>query len=161
MSNLLDYIAWRGDLDFTVAPLNPVDNIILCQLSYLPFEGIVPGPDEKKDISVRDAMDTLSQRLQDDDAGSKPALLFKDDPAFINALGCSRRFGECRLSAFVNHIDPQQEIQFSALCIKIHDQSCFIVYRGTDASLVGWKEDFNMSFSEVIPAQREALEYLT
>jgi predicted esterase len=160
LSSLFDYLAWRGDLDFAVTPLNPVDNIILCQLSYFPFEGIVPGPDEGKDISVRDAMDILSQKLKNDDTARKSVLMFRDDPALISALGCSRRFEKCRLSAYVNHIDTQQEVQFSALSVKIHDRSYFVAYRGTDASLVGWKEDFNMSFSEVIPAQREALEYL-
>ena len=36
----------------------------------------------------------------------------------------------------------------------------YIVFRGTDDTLVGWKESFNMSFMYPIPAQKEALEYV-
>ncbi|MDR0444260.1 MAG: DUF2974 domain-containing protein [Treponema sp.] len=155
MSNLFDYLSWRGDLDFISSPFNPVDSVIFSQLSYLPFDGIVSGPDEKKEITVSRAADIFSKRPE-----GAPAVMFKDDPAFLSALGSSKRFGNCRLRGYVNHVDTDREIQFSALCVITGDDSCFIVFRGTDANFVGWKEDFNMCFSEVIPAQLEAADYL-
>jgi hypothetical protein len=59
----------------------------------------------------------------------------------------------------VNRIDVAREEQFSAFCIN-HDDLVFVVYRGTDATVVGWKENFNMSFSEVVPSQLAAVSYL-
>ncbi|MDR2953232.1 MAG: DUF2974 domain-containing protein [Treponema sp.] len=160
MAQLLDYLLWRGDLSFAQSPFNPVDNIILCQLSYLPFDGIVPGPDENSGISVTQALSALSKKLENKKAKNKPVLMYKGDPELVKKLGLTNRFGGCNLFGFVNHIDTERELQFSALCVETGDGSCSIVYRGTDFSLVGWKEDFNMSFSEVIPAQIEAEKYL-
>jgi hypothetical protein len=86
-------------------------------------------------------------------------LIFKEDPDFMEAVGRSERFKNCELHSYVSYMDIIEEKQFSALCVNMGDR-VFIAYRGTDASLVGWKEDFNMSFSTVIPAQLEAVSYL-
>ena len=42
MADIIDYIKWRGDLPFSADPFNDVDNLILSELSYLKFDGIVP-----------------------------------------------------------------------------------------------------------------------
>ena len=44
MANLLDYLDWRGDLPLSRDPFNEVDNLILAELSFVDFGGIVPGP---------------------------------------------------------------------------------------------------------------------
>jgi len=160
MANLLDYIRWRGDLDFSQSPFNPVDNIILSQFSYLPLDGIVGGPDEDGEITIGIAATIFSQRLQKNVSRVKQAILCKDDPALLRALGSSNRFGNCRVRGYVNLIDTNRGIQFSAICINTGDNSSFVAYRGTDMTLVGWKEDFNMSFNEAVPAQLEAVAYL-
>jgi len=160
MSTIFDYLTWRGDLDFSRSPFNPVDNIILCQIAYLPFDGIVPGPDEHAEISVKDAVNILYQKLQDKDERAKLPYMLKEDIALVGALRDTSRFGNCRLCGYVNDIDTGKEIQFSALCVNTGDGSHFIAYRGTDVTFVGWKEDFNMSFSKVVPAQLAAADYL-
>jgi hypothetical protein len=160
MANMLDYIQWRGDLDFAQSPFNPVDNIILSQFSYLPLDTIVPGPDEDGEITIGIAAKIFSQRLQKNVSRVKQAILCKDDPALLKAMGSSRRFGDCRVRGYVNIIDTDRGIQFSAICINTGDNSSFVAYRGTDMTLVGWKEDFNMSFNEAVPAQLEAVAYL-
>jgi len=162
MANLFDYLTWRGDLNFNQSPFNPVDNVIFSQLTYLPMDGIVPGPDEKGGISIRLTAKILSEKF------NKPlqqlkldsSVIFNEDPDFIAALGSTNRFGDCQLLGYVNHIDTDREVQFSAVSIKTGDDSCFIAFRGTDFNLVGWKEDFNMSFKDVIPSQLEAVKYL-
>ena len=158
MASIFDYLSWRGDLDFNVSPFNPVDNIIFSQLSYLTLDGIVPGPDEKDGISIALAVRVFNEKLSQPDF--KLTSTFKEDPDLIRALGDSRRFGNCQLFGYVNHIDNAREVQFSALCISISDDYSFVIFRGTDSSLIGWKEDFNMCFKEVIPSQLEAVKYL-
>jgi len=160
MADLFDYITWRGDLDFVKSPLNPVDYLIFSQLSYLPFDGIVPTPKEKGGISLHLALEIILEKLHTTEVGFGPVLGFKEDPDFINALITSNRFGNCHLLGYVNQVDTEKEIQFSALCIHTSHDNCIISYRGTDSSFVGWKEDFNMAFKEVIPAQQEAITYL-
>ena len=160
MANIFDYLSWRGDISFAQSPFNPVDNIIFCQLSYLPLDGIVPGPQEKNGITIARAADIFAERLRDDASPRRPATMFKDDPAFLSALGSSNRFRNCELRGYVDQIDVAVEKQFSALCVTGCADGCFIVYRGTDANFVGWKEDFNMCFSDAVPAQLEAVSYL-
>jgi hypothetical protein len=157
MANIFDYLAWRGDLTFEQSPFNPVDNVILSQLSYLPLDGIVPGPDGDAGITVAQTAVLFAEKLAAD-ALAYP-VIFKEDPDFIDAIGHSDRFRNCKLCDYVNQVDLVQEKQFSALCIQWGDVT-FIAYRGTDVSVVGWKEDFKMNFSDAIPAQIEAVSYL-
>jgi hypothetical protein len=157
MADIFDYLLWRGDLTFEKSPFNPVDNIILSQLAYLPLDGIVPGPDTQAGITVALAADVFAEKLESNT--SQGPVMFKEDPAFMNALGRADRFKNCILHSYVNRIDADLEEQFSAYCMK-HNAVTFVVYRGTDSTLVGWKEDFNMSFSEAVPAQLEAVSYL-
>jgi len=156
---MFDYLTWRGDLSFKTSPFNPVDNIILSQLAYMTLDDIVPHPGDKDGISMDLAIRIYNEKLHSPE-GLKQTSFFKDDPKLINAIAASRRFGDCQLFGYVNHVDTNREIQFSALTIYINDESCFISYRGTDISLIGWKENFNMSFKEVIPSQIESVEYI-
>ncbi|GHV07934.1 hypothetical protein FACS189485_18860 [Spirochaetia bacterium] len=160
MSNIFDYIVWRGDLSFSQAPFNPVDNIILTHLSYLPFDNIVPSPDKKNTITIAEAAERIAAVLKHKPEAFGDALICKEDPALLAALGACERYKHLKLAGFVNHIDFKQEKQFSALTIMTGDRSSLIAYRGTDNTLVGWKEDFNMSFSTAVPAQLEAVPYL-
>ncbi|MCL2210876.1 MAG: DUF2974 domain-containing protein [Treponema sp.] len=158
MAGLFDYIEWRGDLDFNVSPFNPVDNIILSQLAYLTLDGIVPSPEEREGISIDLAVRVYNEKIKE--PGFKLSSIFKEDHQLIRALGSSRRFGDCQLFGYVNHVDARRELQFSAVCIHISDGYTFVAFRGTDCSIVGWKEDFNMCFKDVIPSQIEAVKYL-
>jgi len=155
---LFDYIKWRGDLDFNVSPFNPVDNIIFSQLAYLTLDGIVPSPEDNEGISIALAVRIYNEKSSQ--PGFKLSSIFKEDHELIRALGASRRFGNCQLFGYVNNFNEDLEIQFSALCVYTSDDHCFVTYRGTDASVLGWKEDFNMSFKEVIPSQLAAVDYL-
>jgi hypothetical protein len=160
MAGIFDYINWRGDLSFQAAPFNPVDNIILTHIAYFPFDRIVPGPEENRGLSIGEAAKKIAAILKRKPAAFDEALVFRDDPALMAALGSSRRYGNLELRGYVNQIDREAEKQFSALCILGCGDSSLVSYRGTDNTIVGWKEDFNMSFSDAVPAQLEAVSYL-
>jgi hypothetical protein len=160
MANLFDYLAWRGDLDFARFPLNHVDNIIFSQLSFFPFDGIVPGLDDEKKISIGKVADYIKKWIPTFMYGRKNSFTYKNDLALIKMLGSSKRFKDCELFGYVNHVDSCREIQFSAMSIITGKDTSFIVFRGTDSTLVGWKENFNMCFIEAVPAQLEAVDYL-
>jgi hypothetical protein len=159
MADLFDYLLWRGDLDFSRSPFNPVDYIIFSQISYLPFDGIVPGPDEKEGISVHLALKKLEEKLNSKNTELKPELSFHEGPRFISSLASSDRFRNCRLFGYINRVDTDMEYQFAAISIYAKSGGC-IAFRGTDESFVGWKENFNMSFREIIPSQAEAVKYI-
>jgi hypothetical protein len=157
MANIFDYLSWRGDLTFEHSAFNPVDNIIFSQLTYLSWDGIVPGPDEGTEITVEQAAAIYARKLADNTLHGP--VLFKEDPSLIEVLSQTDRFKNCKLYNYVNQVDIVLEKQFAALCINL-GASTLIAYRGTDVSIVGWKEDFKMNFSDAIPAQIEAVAYL-
>jgi len=159
MASLFDYIDWRGDLRFSAVELNEVDNLILSQISYMDFEGIVSPDPAEPAVSLRDAMRQYLRRHR----GEK-AYLGKLVPSDIVSLSAktskSLRFSSAQLCGYVNDIDKERQTQFSAITFRLENGMSFVVYRGTDDTLVGWKENFNMSFMQPVPAQRSATEYL-
>lgn len=159
MANILDYIMWRGDLSFEQSPLNEVDNLILSRLSYLPMDGIV-SESFHESISVSEASALFFAKLAQTGRLPESSVIQKEDIPFFRALTDSNRFGSLRLCGYVNYIDYDSEKQFSAITIELGKGRYFLAYRGTDDTLVGWKEDFNMSFLPVVSAQLDAVRYL-
>ena len=161
---LLDYVEWRGDLDFDSSPLNPVDALIFCQLSYLNFDGIL-----QKDFSSSVTLNQCASMFAADNFESRRDLGLLINPKTVDLLfacASSVRFGKLLLSGYVNKYSPIHEEQFSALTFFYKSKNkkssfAFVSFRGTDDTIIGWKEDFNLAFKENIPAQKDALSYLT
>jgi hypothetical protein len=164
MADIFDYISWRGDLGFDQEPFNPVDNVVFSQLSYLPMEGIVPGPNEYGWVTVEELAAKYAVMQQDKPDGLSNDITVNDAIAVINAIGSAPRYKYCKLFAYTNNIDLEQEKQFAAFCAIIGrkrlSRKMLVVYRGTDMTLIGWKESFNLSFITSIPSQKEAVSYL-
>lgn len=161
MANMLDYIDWRGDITVHQSGINDVDCLIMAQISYMNFEGVVGA---EPAASFGEAVVTLaeaSQRLFElRDSATEGLLLSDKDTLLLRKLAASRRFGNMKLAAYRVVADEEEEKQFGAICIFPGDSSVYISYRGTDDTIVGWKEDLNMSFQTPVPSQLEALEYL-
>lgn len=159
MSNMTDYLAWRGDLDFSASPFNEVDSLILTQLVYLDFEGIIPDISSTASVSLKKTGEHFFHINQPDVLSASPQLI-RDCSDVLKAAMYTRRFGNCRLSKYISEINSKEEYQFSAMKISLTDKSIFLAFSGTDNSLTGWKEDFNMSYLKETPGQRRAVEYL-
>lgn len=157
MHNLFDYLAWRGDLTFRAAPLNAVDSLIFSCLAYIHFDTIVPAFPSPDKIRLQDAAERFLS-LPD----KERLVRHKEDLTLLRTLAQSRRFQNLWLTNYADHFEPEQEKQFAALTILNEYQSlAYVAFRGTDNTLVGWKEDFNLAFLPVIAAQTDALGYLT
>lgn len=161
MANMLDYIDWRGDITIHQSGINDVDCLIMAQISYMNFDGVVGN---EPAASFGEAVVTLSeasQRLFElRDSATKGLLLSDNDTLLLKKLASSRRFGSMKLAAYRAVADEEEEKQFGAVCIFPGDATVYISYRGTDDTIVGWKEDLNMSFQTPVPSQVEALKYL-
>ncbi len=153
MADLFDYLQWRGDLRFHQDPPNDVDALIFSALSYLSFGGRVADSPETP-VSLRDACEEFFN-LPDPEERCRA----KADLKLLQAAADTVRFGSTLLVQYRDTLIVQEETQFAAITFLLDDGSAFLAFRGTDYSLVGWKEDFNMSFQETIPAQRLALQY--
>lgn len=154
MSDMFDYLNWRGDILFSQLPPNPVDALIFSTLSYLDFSDIVPDT-PRQWISLRSAAEAL---LEEPDAEKRTRV--KADLDLLYAAAGSERFGRVGLSFYQDVFIPEEDTQFAAVTFFLEDGTAFLAFRGTDNTLVGWKEDFNMTFQEIIPAQRLAQQYV-
>lgn len=153
MADLFDYLKWRGDLTFSQVPPTPVDALIFSALSYIRFGGAAES-DPDTPLSLLEASEQFFS-LKD----QEERIRVKNDPSLLIAAAETRRFGNTRLYQYRDILEPEKETQFAAVTFLLDDGSAFLAFRGTDYSLTGWKEDFNMSFQETVPAQRLALEY--
>lgn len=161
MANLMDYLEWRGDLTFDESAFNEVDALILSWLSYVALDGIVPENCSPKDtVSLVEAERLFFLTHNLDKILNETQSFTRSSALLLKKLAGSRRFSEIRLTGFFNRIDYEKESQFCAMTVMLRDKETCIVFRGTDTTIVGWKEDFNMSFLPVVPAQELALRYL-
>ncbi len=147
MANMMDYIAWRGDIPLNFSPFNDVDSLILACLSYLDFPG---EPSPIRDLAV----------------GLPPAdelqLSFVHDiRAMLSAAAMTERFAGLEVLWPGAVTDVDREMQFAAVTFRLPDGSHYVAFRGTDNTIVGWREDFNMAFESPVPAQSAAVNYLT
>ena len=149
MSNMLDYLAWRGDISFDVSPWNEVDGLLCATLSYLNFHGL----EDHRGWTLREAkrIDLLIE-AQGNTFGPRKKM--------FEAMAETARFGDCRMHHFIALTDEDVNMQFSAMCMDLPDDTKAVVFRGTDNTLVGWREDFNMSYQTRVPAQQAAAYYL-
>ncbi len=160
MANLNEYLKWRGDLTFSEAPLNEVDNLIFSLLSYVDFQSIVPEEFIPVSVPLKAAANGFFNRNPDLKKVSMGLIIPKDILRLLRTVKELRRFQGVELCGHINRIDTATEMQFSATTFLLGNGIALIAYRGTDDTLVGWKEDFNMSFMPVVPAQLAALDYL-
>ena len=160
MGPVYDYLTWRGDLTMRAAPFCEVDSLILSMFAYLDMQDIVPAPGEEGELSVWAASKAFLERYPDPKKSKMGVLIPKDIVKMMRAMRSTKRFGTLKMSGYVNLIDPETELQFSAVTFLMADGTAIVTYRGTDDTLVGWKEDMNMCFLPVVPAQIKAVEYL-
>ena len=155
MATIFDYLVWRADVPFSVDPFNEVDNLILAELSYTDFGGIVPENDTK--ISISDAYREFFARHTREEIAANKSFTAKA-PLLMDEMVKGRRFGNMTLR---NYIDVSGEnLQLSAVTFGLDDRTDYAAFRGTDGTVAGWKEDFNFSFMNETEGQKLAVQYL-
>ena len=148
MANIFDYLTDVQYDSFYDIPLNELDILALTELTYLSFDNLLDQPVNRlSDVATRvpreSTMLTNKERLQ-----------------LLDQLSQHKRFKNSKLSNFVNEVDTELQKQFAAMTYRLNLDTYLIVFRGTDDSIIGWKEDFHMTYMNEIPAQKHALTYL-
>ena len=157
MGNIMDYISWRGDLTFAQSPFNEVDNLILACFSYVNLDGI-PAVSGQKGIELKKLVKEFKKLHTIKELEADKSFI-RLAPFMMFEMAKSVRFGNCVIRNYVNEIVTEAEQQFSAVEIVLDDGTSYISFRGTDDTIIGWKEDFNLS-TGVVPAQERAVEYM-
>ncbi len=154
VGNLFDYIAWRGDLSFDQSEFNAVDGLVLAMFSYIKLKGhgdfagqsLKQAINAIKDVPVKEKIMIIG-------------FVQESTDKFIKEAVKSKRFKDLKIIDYVDEYNEESTKQFAAISFKLPNNTIYIAYRGTDDSLVGWKEDFNMAFINGIPSQVAAAQY--
>ena len=159
MANIEDYLLWRGDLTFEQDEFNLVDNLILAELAYVDFKDIIPAAGSGEKITLKQACDDFFE-LHDEEELKLVKSFIWYAPFFMKKMAHTKRFADMLLGNYALHNNEEKQVQFGAFTAEPGDGSIYVSFMGTDDSLIGWKEDFNMSFIRPIPSQLEAAEYV-
>lgn len=171
MPYLLDYLEAKL-ASFEDEPLNPVDSAALTQLCMVRGEDVLPPLEERKSFAglraiLRNVTSRATRPVPIRDmllAEHFPGMFTGLDPKNIKlnlfALAASPRFRTMRVHDYLSLFDAEQETQFAAMAFTAKKQFVYVGFRGTDTSLAGWKENFNMAFADAVPAQHQAARYL-
>ena len=152
---VMDYLRWRGDLTFAQDGFNEVDDLVLCIISYLNFRRFddLRTTDPARAVALPD----VAARLTEED--EQLGLSELDYIPLMRLAAETERFRDVRMFGFTHEWDEAKEMQFDAVSYLLSDDTLLVSFMGTDTSLVGWKEDFNMSFLTAVPAQERATAY--
>ena len=146
----LDYVAYDSIYD---RPFKELDILALTELTYLPFDRIVPQGDTTNiEVRLSDAAE-LVDRTTD-------FIVTDQHLQIVDVLATSKRFKNVKLLNYVDEYDPDVQKQFAAMTYRLTMDVYLVVFRGTDDTLIGWKEDFHMTYMDHVPSQRRAASYL-
>lgn len=158
MSNILDYLDWRGDVTFAGSPFNEIDGLIMSQLAYIPFDGIIDGGFTNA-MTLKEAADIYFDTFKGN-SESKLTLQMSNINELLSRASESERFRNIRGMFFVNKYDPDTALQFSASTWEIEPDRYVVAFRGTDDTIAGWEEDFDLCYKCPVGAQLESEKYL-
>ncbi len=150
MSDIFDYVTWRGDISFKDSPFNEVDNIVFNMLTYINFTDILP--------EVFTTSMTIKEVAQAD--FSKHHVPDERLYDLLAECAASKRYQDVRLTGYVDIFKADEDCQFCALTFIFEKGGSYVCFRGTDSSLTGLKEDLNMVYKAPIPGQAHGVKYL-
>ena len=156
MSHIVSYVKRQKENTFLEEPFNEVDALVLSQFIYLKLDGILPTTSEKKEaVYLYEIANNLDYEKVFADERYR-----KDNIELFETMVESKRFRRMRMNYFSDITSVLAETQFSAMTVFLEDGPTVVIYRGTDETMVGWKEDFNMSFKEPVTGQSLSALYL-
>ncbi|MBR2826124.1 MAG: DUF2974 domain-containing protein [Erysipelotrichaceae bacterium] len=153
--NFYDYLTWRGDLTFDRDQFNIVDNLLFAYSAYTDLREVITTDEP---ITVHEAAERFF-KLHTEEECLKSGSLIAHAPVVLRRMGESRRFGDLLITDYVREIDEETSTQFSAMHFVINNRISYVAFCGTDDTIIGWKEDFQLSYRKV-NAQLKAAEYL-
>ena len=159
MGNVVDYVRreFRG---FGELAFSNVDSLVLSELSYMRLPGLVPAFGEAKSVATVPIRDLLRAESYDEMFVSNSSEMNDYRLSLLRAVCESPRFRGLRVGEYDERLDEGEQQQFAAMTFDLGaDFGLYVAFRGTDGTLVGWKEDFNMAVRCPVPAQETGYRY--
>ena len=157
MYTVNDYLIFRGDLSFETCPVNEIDEMVFASMGKANFSEVL-GENETADFG--DVFNAYFSMQGKDENASMGLLASPVMMKTLHRISLCPRYSGVKVSHFVNIINEEHTEQLSALTVHGPDGKIYVTFRGTDDTLVGWKENCMLAVLYRVPAQRDAAEYL-
>lgn len=157
MANLLDYISWRGDLSFSKSPFNKLDALILSQITYILWDDVAPEK-FKEPVPLKQLAKNFRKLPDFEERQNIGFLINERTTELMFEAADSDRFKDVKVCGFRNIFSEKNVEQFAAITYLVED-NVIVSYRGTDDTIIGFEEDFQIAYKDQIPAQKDGLEY--
>ena len=160
MKNMLDYIKEFGHVSFEERAFSEIDALVLTELEYLPLEKVVPS-DVNGELfaTVKDIAEYMKEHKQEL-VDENPMMITEERHEVSQLVADASRFQSLKFFGVVSVWDKDTTKQFAAVTVEVEPSVRLVIFRGTDETLIGWKEDFLMTYSPLVAAQTDAKEYL-
>ncbi len=159
MANVMDYIKKYGDISFCDMPFGEADNVALCGMYYMPFDKVVSDSFDDKPVDYKTASDEIFE-LRGRKHTPVGLVLLKNISEQMVLMSKYKRFQEMKVVAAVRVYEKAPAVQFEAATFLLPDGKIVVLFKGTDDTLTGWKEDFDILTKKGIPSNRLSIEYL-
>lgn len=160
MKNMLDYIKEFGHVSFEERAFSEIDALVLTELEYLPLEKVVPSDENGENfVTVKEIAEYMQEHKQEL-FDENPMMIMQERHEVSQVIADAPRFQSLKFFGVVSEWDKDTTKQFAAVTVEVEPSVRLVVFRGTDETLIGWKEDFLMTYSPLVAAQTDAKEYL-
>ena len=160
MKNMLDYIKEFGHVSFEERAFSEIDALVLTELEYLPLEKVVPSDENGENfVTVKEIAEYMQEHKQELFAENL-MMITEERHEVSQVIADAPRFQSLKFFGVVSVWDKDTTKQFAAVTVEVEPSVRLVVFRGTDDTLIGWKEDFLMTYSPLVAAQTDAKEYL-
>ena len=160
MKNMLDYIKEFGHVSFEERAFSEIDALVLTELEYLPLEKVVPSDENGENyVTVKEIAEYMKEH-QKQLFDENPMMMTEERHEVSQIIADAPRFQALKFFGVVSIWDKDTTKQFAAITVEVEPDVRLVIFRGTDDTLIGWKEDFLMTYSPLVAAQTDAKEYL-
>ena len=155
--NIIDFVANNHDR-LKESKFGDVDSLVLCQVYYTRLEVVLDGEDVERE-SAKWPLKEFNKAEYFKDMFNDAITDKQNFELMQNVFAC-RRYRDILVKSIVSELDESSTKQFAACCYELDADTDYVCFRGTDGTILGWKEDFEMSFKPEIPSQANAVQYL-
>ncbi len=160
MKNMLDYIKEFGHVSFEERAFSEIDALVLTELEYLPLEKVVPSDENGENfVTVKEIAEYMQEHKQEL-FDENPMMITQERHEVSQVIADAPRFQSLKFFGVVSVWDKDTTKQFAAITVEVEPSVRLVVFKGTDDTLIGWKEDFLMTYSPLVAGQTDAKEYL-
>ncbi|MHA3066791.1 Mbeg1-like protein [Lacticaseibacillus saniviri] len=151
MANMIQYATQTSQFTFESKSLTEVDAAIFAQAAYFDYSYLNRHHFQR----FGELTDTNVQSRVTERNWFPPK-----SHSLVMAMSHAARYRDVAWQRYVQRTRQDTQEQFAAITFALGNQTYVVSFRGTTNSLVGWKEDFNMTFLQTVPAQVSAASYL-